>query len=144
MKKALLVVSMIALALAACAKKEESPPQHKVAAPAVAEQTITNQFEYNATERIRVAVTEFESFGKKCVSVHANQIYDTSQADVSCIDRLNEPLVAHDKNEVLKQFTYKAGGTPVQVTIVKTKQNHVCTIVHANYIHDTSSASISC
>ncbi len=144
MKKFLFVLSMIILSLAACTKREEPAPK-PTASELVGKHYISNQFEYNATENIQVMITEFTNdFEKQCVVVHANHIYDSSQADVTCIDSLNEPLVKYEKNEIVKQFTYDAKGTPVQVTMIRTKNNHTCTIIHANYLYDSSTATISC
>jgi hypothetical protein len=80
----------------------------------------------------------------ECVTVHANYIYDSSNADIFCIPSNSKKVFNHDKDEVLKQFIHKAGNTPVQVTMIRTKKNNYCTIVHANYLYDSSTANISC
>jgi uncharacterized protein YcfL len=145
MKKALLILSLLAIALAACSKKDSNKENLETKVEVETYRLIENQFEYNATENIKVLVSEFvNSSGRECVTVHANYIYDSSNADIFCIPAEHKKIFNHDKNEVLKQFIYKAGTTPVQVTEIRTKKNNFCTIVHANYIYDSSKASITC
>ena len=143
MKKLLLIVSLLALSLSACVKKEDTNVTRKETTQQGTVKIVANQFEYKATDNISVLVTEFSNdFGQACVTVHANYIYDSSNADVHCG---KEKLpTENNKNEVIKQITYEAGDTPVQVTMIRTKNNHFCTIIHANYLYDSSTATISC
>lgn len=143
MKKVLLIVSLLALSLSACVRKEDSNVTRQEVAKQGNVKIVANQFEYKATDNISVLVTEFNNdFGQACVTVHANFIYDSSNADVYCG---KEKLPTENKkNEIIKQLTYEAGNTPVQVTMIRTKNNHFCTVVHANYLYDSSTATISC
>lgn len=149
MKKLLVALSMI-LALSACEKRVPPVNEKLVEAPKVEDnkeeiKNITNQFEYLAHSGRPVSVTEIiNDFGETCVIAHANYMYDSSEADISCIPRRNEKIFSRDKNEIVKQFSYSVKNVPVQVTMIRTIRNNNCTIVHANYMFDSSTAKISC
>lgn len=144
MKKILLILSIIAIALSACAKKEESSTTPSVSVTPI-QTHILSQFEYNASDNVRVQVVEFENdFHQQCISVHANYIYQDSSASVICIPHNQTKFVRKQNTEIVKQFVYKAGTNSVQVTNLTTKNNNRCTIVHANYELPKSTATISC
>lgn len=145
-KKNILIVSLIALSLVGCVKKDSTDSeQGGIISQAQMIAPIQNQFVYNATSNIKVSVSEFvNEFGNECVTVHANYIYDSSRADIFCIDNNDKKTVDNNENQIVKQFTYYVGKTPVQVTMIRTKKNNSCTIVHANYMYDRSTANISC
>jgi catabolite regulation protein CreA len=144
MKKFLLILSLLALALAACSKQEEKTDAPKL----VKNQEVKdiNQFEYKASDNVSVSVSEFANeFSEECIVVQANYMYDDSKASISCVPRRNEKMVDNkNKNEVVKQFVYKSGNTPVQVTMIKTRRENTCTIVHINYMLFKSTASVHC
>jgi major membrane immunogen (membrane-anchored lipoprotein) len=56
MKKVLLIVSLIALSLSACTKKD---PTNEFEVKNETYRIVDNEFEYNATDGIKVLVSEF-------------------------------------------------------------------------------------
>lgn len=140
MKKALLMISLIAVSLSACVKKEEVPKVVNSTNPV----NIISSFTYPASNFVNVKVVEFKNaFNQECISVHANYEYDSSKASVHCIvaDKINYPTRDY---KIVEQLSYDTINTPVQVTSLITKHNNQCTIVHANYEYQDSIATVSC
>lgn len=149
MKKTMLVMGMLVIALSACTRKPESSKEAVSPTPL----KIDNQFVYTASDNSEVQVTEFnDSEGKECMVVHANYMFDGSVADVSCVASRHKNVFVDnkiamgiaEKAKIINQVSYKAKETHVQVTTIKSKYNHTCTIVHANYLYDSSTANVDC
>lgn len=136
--KKIFILCMLAITVSACTKKQEDSPEKYTSS------FTPDQFLYSASNGTKVQVSEFrDETGKDCMIVHANYMYDSSKADISCVSS-NNRKIGEGATHIFKQFSYKAKNNNVQVTIIRSKYHHFCTVVHANYEYDSSTANVDC
>lgn len=147
----LLTVSML---LVACGKRQSASELDLAESKSPigkSSMVITNQFVFQASQSsTKVLIVELVSkLGKQCVIAHGNYQYDSSEATVSCTNSSElkkEQYPNMNDNQIIDQFQYRKPNSNDKVLVSEfySKTGKVCIVVQANYIYDSSTASISC